>query len=1108
MENNISNEEQIRNKFERIFQYENNKNAFLDYFYGRTNSCPTLKNYYGVDAEDIFKFYFDENTKEEDKKAISRYAEAVIKDIYKGKEVHVILRLCTGEDLEKALIESYNNTLGGNVHDTKYSKVNLRNNEGLKYIKIQVNNFYKFSELEDCIPKEFNQYLEKVKNVNEALLKKEPHLLLTILAYLINRDDDKILIKQLLNYIDSLKINDEETISLLFSIADKDEEVYKRLMYILNKNNNIIYFLVNIYNQMTRTIKLYKRLFKGYSEDKGYYYYTQKLIPEYLELCNFPKECILLNTIVNNNTLFISYLTVEVKKLYDEDRETFYKLYEIIAKSKLEQLYLDYAMLSSIMLAANDNKYNIDTNAIVETLKTMCVEFLKIKEPIKSFDEITSKSFKYVKDYSYDNHSHYLSAIMSLDGINDEASEITTKLLKYYGIYGKISIYVSIQEIFYNRGILEAKEKLVNDKKVPLKDIYLSLLNSKNDIITLIKNNVEETKSIMEEKSFITSITVNINGTISFINYIFSDELNELIDNKFDFVFKILDTAKSKEIKKHCVSVINNNESVVRSEVEKLANEGKEASRTVYKEIIKYWDLQKFDDDFQFKSVDEINEYLNKYYNEGHEILIKDIDENILSNILLKDKKTKAPLNIVKYVFMEYIALKEPSILKDCNKIAEFFDIDSLRNALDNIYSNWLDNKADTKLKNILIPYCLFQTEDKLLKLKAQIEEWALNSRGALAAHAVYAIALKASKFALVLVDTMSVKVKNNQVKNAAKDALKKTAKALEISEDELIDKIIPDLDFDKKGMRELHYGGEADRVFKLQIKNDFTIEVTDSNNKVLKSLPAPNSKDDKEKADAAKKELTLIKKNIKMITSNQITRLNKVLLNGRKWSYKTFTELFVENPIMNIFALKLIWGVYDEKNNLIESFRYMEDGSFNTFDEEEYIFEDSLKNKKNITLVHPIELDDEKLSKWKTQLSDYEISQPINQLDLLFEEVKEESIKNNKIISFEDREITAGEIMSMANKMSFERSRDIEDGGSYTYYELKDSILNIACRIDFEYMWFGIEASEKVTFKNIAFHRLDENGNCNEEEYINPLEINKRFTSSIYGIVKSYFMK
>ncbi|MEI0684570.1 DUF4132 domain-containing protein [Brachyspira pilosicoli] len=1106
MENN--NEEQIRNKFEKILQYENNKDAFLNYFYGRTNSCHTSIRYYLTDDQEIFKFYFDENTKEEDKKALSRYAATVIKYIYKGDTTNKILRLCVGEDLEKVLIESYNITYE-REYGTKYAKSGLIHNEANKYIQIQVNNLGGFLGLEYYTPKDFNQYLEKVKNDNEILLKKAPHLLLTIFVYLINRDDDKSLIKQLLNYIDSLKINDEETTALLFTIADKDEEVYKRLINILNKDNNMIYFLVNISREMLGgSVKLYKRLFKSYSEDKLYYYYTRELIPEYLKICSFPKECILLSKILNDNTLFISKHTLEVKKLYDEDKETFYKLYEIIEKSKFEQLYLDYAMLSSIMLASGDNKYNIDINSIVAKLKEICVYLLETNVAIKSFDEIISKSIKYVKENPYSNHSHYLSAIMSLDEVNDEASEITTKLLKHYGIYGKISIYVSIQKIFYNRDILSIKEKLVNDKKVQLKDIYLSLLDSKDDIITLIKNNVEETKTIIEDKSFITSITANIQGTISFINYICSDKLKDLIDNKFDFVFKVINTAKSKEIKKHCVLVISNNENIVRSEVEKLANEGKEASRTVYKEIIKYWDLQKFDDDFQFKSVDEINEYLNKYYNEGHESLIKDIDENILSNILLKDKQTKAPLKIVQYVFMEYVALKEPSILKDCNKIAEFFDIDSFRNALDNIYTNWLNNKADTKLKNILIPYCIFQPEDKLLKLKTQIEEWALNSRGALAAHAVYAIALNASKFALVLVDTMSVKVKNNQVKNAAKDALKKTAKALEISEDELIDKIIPDLDFDKKGMRELHYGGEADRVFKLQIKNDFTIEVTDSNDKVLKSLPTPNSKDDKAIADASKKELTLIKKNIKMISSNQMRRLNKVLLNGRKWSYKTFNELFVDNPIMNIFALKLIWGVYDENNNLIESFRYMEDGSFNTFDEEEYIFEDSLKNKKNITLVHPIELDEDKLSKWRNQLSDYEILQPINQLNLLFEEVKEEHIKNNKIISFEDKEITAGEIMSMANKMSFERSRDIEDGGSYTYYELKDSILEIACRINFEYMWFGIEASEKVTFIDITFHKLDENSNYDYEECVNPLEINKRFTSSIYGTVKSYFIK
>ena len=220
-------------------------------------------------------------------------------------------------------------------------------------------------------------------------------------------------------------------------------------------------------------------------------------------------------------------------------------------------------------LASGDNKYNIDADYIVANLKERCVKSLELVIPIKSFDDIISKSIKYIKENRYyDNHySHYLSAIMSFDGINDEASEITTKLLKYYGINGKIYIYTSIQKIFYNRNILSIKEKLVNDKKVSLKDIYLSLLELKDDIITLIKNNVEETKSIIADKSFITSITANIKGTISFIDYIFSDELKDLIDNKFDFVFKVLDTAKSKKLKNHCVSIINNNENIVRREV-------------------------------------------------------------------------------------------------------------------------------------------------------------------------------------------------------------------------------------------------------------------------------------------------------------------------------------------------------------------------------------------------------------------------------------------------------------------------------------------------------------------------------------------------------------
>lgn len=78
-------------------------------------------------------------------------------------------------------------------------------------------------------------------------------------------------------------------------------------------------------------------------------------------------------------------------------------------------------------------------------------------------------------------------------------------------------------------------------------------------------------------------------------------------------------------------------------------------------------------------------------------------------------------------------------------------------------------------------------------------------------------------------------------------------------------------------------------------------------------------------------------------------------------------------------FAIGLIWGIYKEET-LTGSFRYMEDGSFNTVDEEEL----ELPEDAVIGLIHPIELSKEERDAWKEQLEDYEIIQPVEQLDAL----------------------------------------------------------------------------------------------------------------------------
>ncbi|MBW5400345.1 DUF4132 domain-containing protein, partial [Brachyspira pilosicoli] len=311
---------------------------------------------------------------------------------------------------------------------------------------------------------------------------------------------------------------------------------------------------------------------------------------------------------------------------------------------------------------------------------------------------------------------------------------------------------------------------------------------------------------------------------------------------------------------------------------------------------------------------------------------------------------------------------------------------------------------------------------------------------------------------------------------------------------------IIPNFGFNQKGERVLNYGGEAKRTFTLSINNNLELTITDNEKeKIIKSLPAPNSKDDKTEADSAKKEYTTLKKEIKTLIQNQKIRLQKVLLNGRKWTYNNFKTVFVENPIMNMFALKLIWGAYDENNNLIQSFRYMEDGSFNTVDEEEY----TLKEDSLITLVHPLELDSNTIEKWKSQLSDYEIVQPIEQLNLKYEEITEKDIAEDRINSLNSKTIKAGVLMSLASKYDMARGEAM-DGGSFFEYILKDTYLNISVHITFDYMYFGIDANEDVSFGDIEFYEIDDG----IETLINPLKVNKRFASSIYSIVKSIFVE
>ncbi len=342
---------------------------------------------------------------------------------------------------------------------------------------------------------------------------------------------------------------------------------------------------------------------------------------------------------------------------------------------------------------------------------------------------------------------------------------------------------------------------------------------------------------------------------------------------------------------------------------------------------------------------------------------------------------------------------------------------------VDAVYQGWLAQGAEAKKRWVLYAAAIHGDAQMIMGLQSQIKDWAEHSRGAIAADAVRAMALNGSAQALLVVDQMSRKFKSNQVKNAAKEALADAASALQISREELEDRIVPDLGFNAQMEQTIDYGT---RTFTLRLNMLLELEVYDSSGKLLKKLPAPGRQDDAEKAKQAQEYLKQIKKQLKLVASAQKLRLEQALTTARYWQTAAWRALFVSNPLMHQFAVGLIWGVY-ENGHLKETFRYMEDGSFNTIDEQEY----TLPEAGSIGLVHPLELPDELLNMWKEQLSDYEITQPVEQLDRPVYRITEEEKGTQKLTRFYDKEVNGASLVRSLLSVGWERG-EILDGGCY----------------------------------------------------------------------------
>ncbi|AKA68161.1 DUF4132 domain-containing protein [Clostridium scatologenes] len=604
---------------------------------------------------------------------------------------------------------------------------------------------------------------------------------------------------------------------------------------------------------------------------------------------------------------------------------------------------------------------------------------------------------------------------------------------------------------------------------------YIFKIKSEENMKAIFDEFASSSKKVKEK---IIELFTNDLNNVSYIDYIIN-KLKSQKQGEREVAIKIFSKWYDKNISQEIKKLIKDSLSYA-LEVEKS-----QKIRTLLMEVL---DIEQNHEEKELKDDDLIKNLLKGNKKKS----LSWLEFESLPKVKLKENNNYCEEDYLKAILLCYSASSNIGISVDGDRFAEKLNKSDMKLFANEVFDRWFEKGAESKKRWVLGFSAIHGEDEIVIKLEKDINNWAKNSRGAIASEAVKALALNGSSSALLVVDGISRKFKYKQVKKAAAEALDFAAEQMGVDREELSDKIVPNLGFDINGERIFDYGS---RKFTVNLTPDLSIEVYDENKKKLKNLPSPGKRDDEEKAKEAHSEFKTFKKQLKTTVSTQTTRMDLALSNDRKWTKTTWMNLFVENPIMHQFAIGLIWGTY-RNSKLVDTFRYMEDGSFNTKDEDEF----QLLDDCSIGLVHPLELNDEDLTLWNEQLENYEIVQPIGQLNRKTFTLTEKEKSMNYVDRFGGKIVNG---LSLAGKlMNYGWYRgSVQDAGGYYELYKEDKNLSIGVELSFEGLYVGDE-NEDTTIYILRFYN---SGTVERGSYIYD-EIKKEHLLSLSKVPKKYF--
>ncbi len=303
--------------------------------------------------------------------------------------------------------------------------------------------------------------------------------------------------------------------------------------------------------------------------------------------------------------------------------------------------------------------------------------------------------------------------------------------------------------------------------------------------------------------------------------------------------------------------------------------------------------------------------------------------------------------------------------------------------------------------------------DDTVRSLSPLIQAWPGESAHQRAVAGLDVLSDIGTDVALMHLYRISQKVPFKALRAKAAAKIEQIADELELTPEQLGDRLVPDFGLSPHGTATLDFGP---RQFVVGFDESLKPYLTDADGKPRKALPKPAATDDPDLAAAATKQFSALKKDVRGAASDQIARLQRAMRYQRRFDAADFRAYFVSHPLVGVLVRRLVWGTYEtaEPNSpLLQSFRVAEDNSF--ADAEDNPFE--LDENAVVGVVHPAQLSAELLATWSELFADYELLQPFAQLSRPVYRLVDSEKSTNVLSRFEKLTVPSRVLLGLAKQ-------------------------------------------------------------------------------------------